>query len=160
MAEDNTQQEKTVTSAQSEELREQFAIMRQNWLEIVTNLNRQMERNETLEQLLNVVYTRRQEAVETYYTTYSIINKRASLYRTQYAAMYNRMKMGQNGIRYSTESAIQSQCESALSEEKSVIDELKNFADYMWETVRSIDNLIYAIPNKIKLIEIKNGLKF
>ena len=113
-----------------------------------------------MDKLLNVVYTKRQKAVDLYYATMGVLNKQLRAYKQQYANIYNTLKLGGNNIRYTNESAINTQIEAQLIEQKAVIDELKLFTDFMWETVKSIDGIQFAVSNKIKIHEILNGLKF
>ena len=100
------------------------------------------------------------KAVDLYYATMGVLNKQLRAYKQQYANIYNTLKLGGNNIRYTNESAINTQIEAQLIEQKAVIDELKLFTDFMWETVKSIDGIQFAVSNKIKIHEILNGLKF
>lgn len=141
-------------------LAEKLTSLRQSWSQEVESLNNDMVKLPTLDKLLNVVYTKRQQAVELYTSTLTVLNKQVRLYKQKYAEVYNNFKLGTNGIRYSNESSIQTQCEASLISEKEIIDELKTFTDYMWETVKTIDSLMYGIQHKMKIYEIQNGLKF
>lgn len=141
-------------------LEDKLIEMRQEWTKKVETLNADMKNPATLDHLLNVVYTERQNAVDLYYATKNTFDKQLRGYKQQYAAIYNSFKMGANGIRYTNETAIQTQCEAQLTDLREIIEQLKNFIDFMWETIKSIDGLQYAISSKIKIYEILNGLKF
>ena len=139
---------------------DKLAALRQEWTSEIESLNEQLKSLPTVDKLLNVVYTKRQKAVDLYYATMGVLNKQLRTYKQQYANIYNTLKLGGNNIRYTNESAINTQIEAQLIEQKAVIDELKLFTDFMWETVKSIDGIQFAVSNKIKIHEILNGLKF
>lgn len=152
MDQNNDIQEKTFT--------EKLVELRQKWTEEVIQLNSEMKDLTTVNKLLNVIYGKRQEAVDLYHSTNHVYLNQMMKYKQKYAALYNNFKTGSNGIRYTNETAIQTQIESVLADHRQILDELKNFLDFIWETVKSIDGLQYSISHKIKIHEILNGLKF
>ena len=86
-----------------------------------------------------------------------VMHKQLRLYK-QHAGLYNSYKSGQqNGLRYGSDTAIATQIEAQLNDYKEVIDQLKDFTDFMWETIKSIDGIQYAIGHKIKVYELMNG---
>jgi hypothetical protein len=113
-----------------------------------------------LDTMMNEVYMKRQDALDLYYGTMKIQSARTRDYRNKAACIYNALKGGQNGLRYTNEAAITMQIEAKLSAEKECIDLLSNFTNFMNETVQTIDNIIYGINAKIKIYEMINGLKF
>ena len=113
-----------------------------------------------LDTMMNEVYMKRQEALDLYYGTMKIQSARTRDYNNKAASIYNALKGGQNGLRYTNEAAITMQIEAKLSAEKECIDLLSNFTNFMKETVQTIDNIIYGINAKIKIYEMINGLKF
>ena len=155
----NNQQTNQQQSQQQMSLEDKLIEMRQEWTKKIEELNADMKNLASLDHLLNIVFTERQRAVDLYYATKSTLDKQLLIYKQKYATIYNNMKRGTNGIRYTNESAIQTQCEAQLTDLRAVIDELKNFIDFMWETVVSINGLQFAISSKIKIYEIMNGLK-
>ena len=74
--------------------------------------------------------------------------------------MYNAYKTGEKGIRYTSDSSIQIQIEAALAQDRAVIEQLREFLDYMVETIKTIDNLIYGINTKVTIYKIMNKLDF
>ena len=155
----NNQQTNQQQPQQQMSLEDKLIEMRQEWTKKVEELNADMKNLASLDHLLNIVFTERQRAVDLYYATKSTLDKQLLIYKQKYATIYNNMKLGTNEIRYTNESAIQTQCEAQLTDLRAVIDELKNFIDFMWETVVSINGLQFAISSKIKIYEIMNGLK-
>lgn len=141
-------------------LSEKFIALRQEWTREVEEMNAGLKDIVSLESLLNKIYTKRQKAVDMYYGTYGVYSAQLRIYKNQYAQAYNSLKSGQNNIRYTNETSINIQIESQLSQQKEIVDSLKTFIDFIWETVRTIDNIIYGINQKVKIMEIQNGLKF
>ena len=134
--------------------------LRTEWTAEVESLNAELKTLPKLNDLLNVIYIKRQKAVDLYYGMMGVMQKQNREYRAQYADMYNKLKAGQNGIRYTNDSAISVQIDAQLINKKEIIDELKIFTDFMWETIKSIDNLIYGLNTKVKIYEMMHGVKF
>jgi hypothetical protein len=160
MEENNNIQQEDINTQQPDTFEEKLIRLRTEWSNEVENLNAELKDLASLDSLLNVVYTKRQTAVDVYYATISVLNKQMREYKKQYANIYNNLKLGQNGIRYTNEQSINVQCEAQLSDQLAIINELKTFTDFMWETVKSIDGIQYAISNKIKIYELMHSVKF
>lgn len=145
---------------QSQTLEEQLSKLQDKWTDIVKELNDNMKTISSLDNLMNDVYTKRQEAIDVYYGTFKILAARTRDYKIKSANLYNNIKSGSNGIRYTNENAITTQIESTLYAEKETIDLLTNFTNFLKETIQTIDNIIYGINAKLKIYEMLNGLKF
>lgn len=156
MAGQQDQQQNTQALTMTDKL----IALRQQWTSEVEAMNESLKNLVQVDHLLNSIYIKRQKAVDLYYGTYGVYNKQLRIYKSQYASAYNAFKNGQNNIRYTSDSAINVQIEAQLSQQKEIIDELKNFLDFMWETVKTIDNLCFGINHKLKIAEIQNGLKY
>ena len=140
---------------------DKLIALRQEWTQEVETLNDNMKNLAEVDHMMNIIYTKRQKAVDLYYGTLGVMNKQLRNYKKQYAALFNSYKTGQqNGIRYGSDTSINTQIEAQLIDLKEIIDELRNFTDFMWETVKTIDGIQYAINSKIKIYELMNGLKF
>ena len=141
-------------------LDEQLTKLQDKWNDYIRELNEKMKDINSLNELLNIVYSKRQDAIDLYYGIMKILSVRTRDYKSKASNIYNTLKSGQAGLRYTNESAISTQIESKLIYEKETIDLLTNFTNYMKDTIQTIDNMIYGINNKIKLYEMINGLKF
>ena len=141
-------------------LEDKYTTMRQEWMTIIEELNSRMKNPPSIDSLLNDVYTNRQKAVELHGGTNAIYGKQLRAYKTKYASMYNAYKTGEKGIRYTSDSSIQIQIEAALSGEREIIEQIREFLDYMVETIKTIDNLIYGINTKVSIYKIMNKLDF
>ena len=144
----------------NQSLQSSLTDLQDKWTEYVKALNMKMKTIQGIDELLTIVYIKRQDALDLYYGTMKILSNRTRDYRGKAAAIYNSLKSGQNGLRYTNEAAITMQIESKLSAEKECIDLLTNFTNFMKETIQTIDNIIYGINAKIKIYEMINGLKF
>lgn len=147
-------------NSQNISLEEQLVKLQDKWNDNIKELNDKMKDINSLNELLNTVYSKRQDAIDLYYGTMKVLSVRTRDYKCKASNIYNSLKSGQAGLRYTNESAIATQIESKLISEKETIDLLTNFTNYMKETIQTIDNIIYGINNKIKLYEMINGLKF
>lgn len=154
MEEMNNEQQQPVTMS------DKLIALRQQWTAEIESMNNSLRDIVSVDKLLNSVYTKRQKAVDLYYGTFSVYQAQLRIYKNQYAQIYNNLKAGQNNIRYTNETSINIQIESQLAQQKEIVDDLKTFCDFVWETVRTIDNIIFGINQKVKIMEIQNGLKF
>ena len=140
-------------------LSEKLIDLQVEWTNEIENLNSKMKNIPLLDELLTIIYTKRQKAVDLYFGMMKVLYDQTRNYKVKYANVYNNIKMGQNNIRYSNESSIQIQVESQLTHEKEIIDTITIFTNFMKESIQTIDNIIYGINNKIKIHELVNGIK-
>ena len=140
-------------------LSEKLIDLQVEWTNEIENLNSKMKNIPLLDELLTIIYTKRQKAVDLYFGMMKVLYDQTRNYKVKYASVYNNIKMGQNNIRYSNESSIQIQVESQLTHEKEIIDTITIFTNFMKESIQTIDNIIYGINNKIKIHELVNGIK-
>lgn len=157
---DNAELSNEENSAENTTLESKLSAFQDKWTDAIKDLNVQMKSLPTLADMMNEVYMKRQDAIDVYYGTMKILSARTRDYKSKASVIYNAIKSGQNGLRYTNESAINIQIEARLSAEKEVIDLLTNFTNFMKETIQTIDNIIYGINSKIKIHELINGLKF
>lgn len=157
----NNNNQQTTTQQQPLTLEEQLNEHRNKWTNEITSLNEMMKTLPKVNDLLGIVYMKRQEAVDYYHSMNTVILKQMREYKRQSLNMFNTIKIsGYNGVRLPNDSAIQKVVEVELIDEKSIIDLLTNHNNFIKESIATIDNLIYGINQKIKLGEILNGLKF
>ena len=141
-------------------LEQSLANLQDKWTEEIRMLNEKLKNLNTLDELLTYVYSKRQDAVDLYYGTYKVLAAQTRDYKVKAATLYNNIKAGKNGLRYSNENSISLQIEANLYNEKANLDLLTNFTNFMKDTIQTIDNIIYGINSKIKIYEMINGLKF
>lgn len=137
---------------------EYIEVHQERWNGILHTLNEKMKNINTLPDLLNVIYCQRQDAVDYYHTMLNKLTKREKEYKQAYAVEYNKMKTNAQ-IRYSTEAAINAQIEANLADMIYITNLLDNHTRYMQDTIKSIDNLIYGINNRLRVEELMEGVK-
>jgi len=126
------------------------------WLGIINEMNKKFVSLPLLRELSGELYSQRQIALE--YNN-ELMNRLSTLnksYRTEYAAKYNYYK-AQANIMYKSDSAINAQVLSDLSQTLYKIELLSNFSEFMKETIKTIDDMIYGISNRIRLEELILG---
>lgn len=151
--ENNIEQQQRQTSS----LEDKLIQLREEWENEIATMNEEMKTLPKLNDLINVIYTKRQKLVDLYYGTMGVLKKQVRLYTVKQAELYNQLKMNAQ-IRY-TETALATQIEAQLMPQKEVIENLKTFTEFVYETMRTLDNMIYGINQKIKIHELINGLK-
>lgn len=138
---------------------EKLSKIQDMWTENIKSLNAMMKDLPSLNELLNKLYSERQNAVDYFFVLQKILLKLSIEYKKEYAFNYNELKKGSAQLRYSTESSISVQIESILSEKKLNIELIDSHCNYMKETIKSIDSIIYAVSQKIKIYELMNGFQ-
>lgn len=140
-------------------LEDHIAATHKKWNANIEHLNNLMKTVPDARELLNKVYTSRQDLVDYYHTWLIKCNIFLRRYRQKYAAEYNNVKTNSQ-IRYTTEAAVLAQVESNMADliyEKELYD---NHADYIKATIRTIDDIIYGVKDLIELEKLISGVKF
>lgn len=139
-------------------LEDYIATHQQQWSTIIADMNNKMKNFADLPDLQNVVYSRRQDALDYYFALLSKVSGLSKTYKEEYAKRYNYYKTNAN-IRYSSDTAINAQIASDLRDNMYKIELLENHSKYMLETIKTIDSIIYAINNRIRIEELINQVK-
>lgn len=144
-------------------LADALAEIRTSWStrvkEVATGLKRPFVDQKTID-LQYDTYTLRQDAVDYYYYTMSILNKQYREYLKYYNEAFNRYKLNTT-VRYSSDGNIQTLVEGELSTERYTVKMLEAQVAFMRETIKTIDSIIFGIKNKIEIEKIrKNEIEF
>lgn len=134
--------------------------MRQDWTSRIKELCEMMTDLQGVDRAMNNIYSTRQDAVDLQFSMASLLKKHLLSYKAKHAKLFNEVKSGKTGIRYTSDSSINEQVESLLTNEKEVIDALQTFIDFMKESVSTIDGLMYAVKDKLRAYELLHDLKF
>ena len=139
-----------------------FEERRSYWMQIVSGMNERLLRMDDLTALQGEIFTRRQEAVENYHNLSATLAKKVKTYKENSAQKYKEIRLlkvapGSSSYMFSTEGSIREQIESMLSSDKYLIDIMENHMNYLDNTIKTIDGIIYSINNRIKVEEIKIG---
>lgn len=138
---------------------EDYVNMHQSqWSEIISEMNTKLKNFYDIPELQNIVYSKRQDALDYYFGLLSKISLLSKEYKLQYAQKYNAYKTAAQ-IRYTSDSAINAQIASDLRDIIYKSELLSNHSKYMQETIKTIDGIIYAITNRIKIEELVRDIK-
>ncbi len=142
-------------------LEDVFAQRREYWMKWVDEMSTHMKSIDGILVIQSEIYARRQEAVENYHNLSATLARQTKLYKEKYNEIYNRVRMikipNTPNYVYNTETSLRNQVEGELSQEKYIIDIIENHISYMDQTIKTIDNMIFNITNRIKIEEIKLG---
>lgn len=154
-------EENNQTQQPQQSVDEMLTEQRAKWTKEIEDLNASMASLVKVDELMNTVYSKRQAAVDYYYAMNNVILKQSRDYKAQYNTMFNNIKInGYNGMRFTADQSIARQVEVDLADKKELIDLLVSQNAFIKETIATIDNIIYAIKDKIKIKEMLNGMKF
>ena len=139
-------------------LEEYIAQHQQQWSNVILEMNGMMKKFTDLPDLQMTIYSKRQNALDYYFNLLYQISAMSKEYKKQYAAKYNSYKVNSQ-IRYNSDTAINAQIASDLADISYKLTLLENHSKYMQETIKTIDNLIYAISNRIRIEELIQNVK-
>ena len=139
-------------------LEDYIAQHQQQWSNVISEMNGMMKKFTDLPDLQMTIYSKRQNALDYYFNLLYQISAMSKEYKKQYAAKYNNYKVNSQ-IRYNSDTAINAQIESDLADVSYKLTLLENHSKYMQETIKTIDNLIYAISNRIRIEELIQNVK-
>ena len=145
-------------STQPATLEEYIAQHQQQWSNVILEMNNMMKKFVDLPDLQITIYSKRQNALDYYFNLLYQISAMSKEYKKQYAAKYNNYKVNSQ-IRYNSDTAINAQIASDLADVSYKLTLLENHSKYMQETIKTIDNLIYAISNRIRIEELIQNVK-
>ena len=145
-------------STQPATLEEYIAQHQQQWSNVISEMNSMMKKFTDLPDLQMTIYSKRQNALDYYFNLLYQISAMSKEYKKQYAAKYNNYKVNSQ-IRYNSDTAINAQIASDLADISYKLTLLENHSKYMQETIKTIDNLIYAISNRIRIEELIQNVK-
>lgn len=145
-----------------EAIEQKLTERRDYWMKWCSDMNDALRNMDTLVNLQAVIYVKRQEALENYHSLAAMLAKRVKSYKERSATLYKEIRMmktaqGAATFMFSTEGAIREQIEATLSDDKYLIDIMESHLGYLDNTIKTIDGIIYAITNRIKIEEIKLG---
>ena len=145
-------------STQPATLEEYITQHQQQWSNVISEMNSMMKKFTNLPDLQMTIYSKRQNALDYYFNLLYQISAMSKEYKKQYAAKYNNYKVNSQ-IRYNSDTAINAQIAADLADVSYKLTLLENHSKYMQETIKTIDNLIYAISNRIRIEELIQNVK-
>lgn len=152
----------TEFSDKYKEIEDALDKRREYWMTTISEMNECLLNVEDLIRLQSVIYIKRQEALENYHNLSASLAKRIKKYKEDSAKIYKEIRLiktapGASTFMFPTEGSVKEQIESQLSSDKYLIDLMENHVNYLDNTIKTIDGIIFAISNRIKIEEIKLG---
>jgi len=116
--------------------------------------------NDVIE-LQGEIYSRRQEAVENYASLASTLAGRTKEYKEKHKDIYRSVRAAKypntTTLMFPTDTAARQEVDGQLAGEKQIIDIISEHLNYLSDTIKTIDGIIYSIRDRIRLEELKLG---
>lgn len=151
-------QQNTQNDNESFDWNEYFKTHMKKWGDIVKDLSARTKDIPDIIDLQPILYAKRQDAVDYYYTMLIQLSLQKDIYTKARAAEYNRLKTSAQ-IRYTTESAINAQVDANLAGIIYNYNMLSNIVSYMKDIIKALDGLEFVINRRIDLQKIIDGVK-
>ncbi len=142
--------------SKKETLAEKFTKERSEWQEKIALMSSHMKNINKISELMLSVYTERQICLDYYHYLISksiIVNRE---YRKRYAERHEFWTWKSN-VRYPNETSKNNKILVELADIQEKRESIDNHARYIAETMKTIDNIIYAIPRRIEIEQISRG---
>jgi hypothetical protein len=149
----------SIEQKEPQTLEEYFQSKREYWKDIITKLSEKIKDINSVQELMLVVYSYRQNAVDSYYYMLNQLDTQKRTYNIAYANEYNKMKTTAQ-IRYTSETSINAQIAANMADMIYTTSLMSNHAKYLLDTIKTIDGVIYGIKNYTELEKIKAGGQF
>jgi hypothetical protein len=145
-----------------QEIENKVSERRDYWMQWIDQMSKSLKSIDSVINLQSEVYIKRQEAVENYHSLAATVAKWSKKYKEDSARLYKEIRLmktaqGASTFMFTNESAIREQIDAQLSDDKYLIVILESHLGYLDNTIKTIDGIIYAINNRIKIEEIKIG---
>lgn len=145
-----------------QEIENKFSDRREYWMQWIDQMSKSLKSIDSVINLQSEVYIKRQEAVENYHSLAATVAKWSKKYKEDSARLYKEIRLmktaqGASTFMFTNETAIREQIDAQLSDDKYLIMILESHLGYLDNTIKTIDGIIYAINNRIKIEEIKIG---
>ena len=144
--------------APEENLQDRFKRERSEWTLKVKDLTALLKNVLDIPLLMVDLYSERQRAADYHHYIMSILSNVNRKYRAQWNERYDYYSY-KSQIRYPNESTKATRIQHELADIVEQREMLDNHAKYLLATISSLDAIIYAINNRVKIEEIIRGTK-
>lgn len=142
--------------SEKETWEKRFFDERIQWTNRVRQLSEYLKNVMKISELMATIYTERQLAAEYYHYLISLLIKINRTYRKGYADKYEFYSY-KSQKRFPNETTKNNQILSELADIVERRESLENHSKFMDTTIKSIDNIIYAIKSRIEIEQIARG---
>jgi len=141
-----------------ENLQDRFKRERSEWTTKTSEFGKSLRSVLDIPALMVDLYSERQRAVEYHHYIMSILSNVNKTYRARYNERYDFYSF-KSQVRYPNETTKNTRILHELADIVEQREQLDNHAKFMTGTISTIDNIIYAINNRVKIEEIMRGSK-
>lgn len=131
-----------------DKIKERFIKERTSWKDKVVDMAKRMKMIKDLPELQVDLYTYRQEAIEYYYN----LNLAVVKLEKQYAKLKRKLveELNDKDVRYG-KTDMNTIIDGSAADQKHHIEMVKSQASYFYETVKTIDNMIFGIKHRLEM---------
>lgn len=142
---------------QQEEEKTKLADIYAKWGVVVEGLTTRMSDINGITSLQIDLYNERQNLVEEQHSLLVILSRYNKAYKKEYGTLYKKYKEEGN-LLYKSEAQLEKVISSELVELAYTKEMAETLVSFYKETLKTIDNLIYGVRNRIELHKIINGI--
>ena len=153
---ENSSENKPVNTEGKTELQIHVEEREAEWTNKVKGYADRMRKLDTMRDLQPDIIVARQVAVDYYNRVLRMLAKLNSEYKPLYAQKYNKYKFEVNKM-YTSDPSINAQVESELIARVTEINIISNHAQFMRETIKTLDNIYYSFTNRVELEKLLRG---
>lgn len=138
------------------ELDANLASNRAEWLKYIEDISPKVGDLNKLVELQTDCYTYRQRAVDDYFQMRALFVNLNNVYKREFGKLYD-YYTNKSQIRYPNETAKTNKINSDLHEIMCKRDLIDNHKDFLCETIKSIDSIIWGIKDRISIQQLLFG---
>jgi hypothetical protein len=138
-----------------EKIKERFIEERTAWKEKVVDMAKRMKMVKDLPELQVDLYTYRQEAIEYYYN----LNLAVIKLEKKYSKLKRKLveEINDKDVRYG-KTDMNTIVDGAAADQKHHVEMIKSHASYFYETVKTIDNMIFGIKHRLEMENFRTSI--
>lgn len=138
-----------------EKIKDRFIEERTTWREKVVDMAKRMKMVKDLPELQVDLYTYRQEAIEYYYN----LNLAVIKLEKQYSKLKKKLveELNDKDVRYG-KTDMNTIVDGSSADQKHHVEMVKSQASYFYETVKTIDNMIFGIKHRLEMENFRTSM--
>jgi len=146
------------TKSDIENLEERFQRERLEWNNKIAEMSKSLKNVYSMQDLMLTIYTERQLCIEYYNYILSLLITINKKYRKDFADKHKYYTYNSQE-RFTSETLKSNRILADLGDLVEQKDRLELHSKFMYSTVESIDKIIWAVSQRIKLEELSRGIK-
>jgi hypothetical protein len=136
-------------------IKDRFIEERKKWKDQVVDMAKRMKNISELAELQVDLYTYRQEAIEYYYN----LNLAVIKLEKKYSKLKKRLveELNDKDVRYA-KTDMNAIVDGSSADHKHHIEIVKSQSSYLYETVKTIDNMIFGVKHRIEIENFRTSM--